>query len=428
MQATAGSATAPRSTSGRCPRPPVRGRRGADDLCRRRADADVRHLRRRARHISAADGSGAHATSAGNGAAQNRARLRSRSSHWAHGYSSARTSRPVRRRTSRAAAASWSPDLPAVERRRATASPSIADMTDQPGDLDFVMRQIAGGAAGDAIAYDQRHAARHGRTVGSGVTPRAHRCVSSRRGASGTVSRRAGAHLGVLLLRQGHVRRLAADADHQRRLGHAGAHPDGPERAFESAGPADRVALAARRQPPRLHRHQRHRICRNADAGIGCGAIGVGSSIAASGIGPLCRRCCRKASARRRSMRRPASARASRRFRRRWRPRASSDHAPQRSRTSTPRLRGDREGVAGSRASSRSRRATSAPRCGAEPTRAGATRDAASAAGLQSEGSGASGRHATPSHAAASSDTRGTAPDSARRGRGVGRTREAPPA
>ena len=162
---------------------------------------------------------------------------------------------------------------------------SISDMTNQPGDLDFVMRQVKGGAAGDALAaaIDDTRRGIAGLSLGGGTVligayhPTWHMENVSAAMALAPAScffgeGLYGGSLPMLI--------LSGDADMLVPLA------DGPERALRFAdAPIELVTLHGGNHVGFIGIEGKDG--RNADATVGCPVIGAGGSVAASGIGPL---------------------------------------------------------------------------------------------------------------------------------------------
>ena len=204
---------------------------------------------------------------------------------WAHGFSSANfEGQFVGAHLASHGYVVVAPTFP-LSNGGAPAGPSIADMTNQPGDLDFVMRQIAGGAAGDAIAaaIDDTRRGMGGLSLGGGtVLIGAYHPTWRIGNVSAALALAPASCFFGKGMYDGSLPMLIISGDSDMLV----LIPDGPERAFESAGPP--IELLTLRGGNHLgFIGIESTDGRNADAGIGCGAIGVGGSIAAGGIGPL---------------------------------------------------------------------------------------------------------------------------------------------
>jgi dienelactone hydrolase len=164
---------------------------------------------------------------------------------------------------------------------------TIADTTSQPGDLDFVMRRVAAGAAGDALAsaIDDTRRGVAGFSLGGGTvllaayhpTWRIENLAAAVAVAPASCFFGEGVYDGSLP-----VLIVAGDADMLVPL--AG----GPERAFRWAdAPIDLVTLRGATHFGFIGVDGTDG--RSADALVGCASIGTGGSGAAAGIGPLAR-------------------------------------------------------------------------------------------------------------------------------------------
>lgn len=205
---------------------------------------------------------------------------------WAHGFSSANfEGQFVGAHLASHGYVVVAPTFP-LSNGGAPAGPSIADMTNQPGDLDFVMREIAGGAAGDAIAaaIDDTRRGIGGLSLGGGtVLIGAYHPTWRMENVSAAMALApASCFFGEGLYGDGSLPMLIVTGDSDMLV----LLEDGPGRAFRWADePIQLLTLHGGNHVGFLGIEGNDG--RNADAGIGCGAIGVGGSIAASGIGPL---------------------------------------------------------------------------------------------------------------------------------------------
>lgn len=205
---------------------------------------------------------------------------------WAHGFSSANfEGQFVGAHLASHGYVVVAPTFP-LSNGGAPAGPSIADMTNQPADLDFVMRQVSGGAAGEAIAaaIDDTRRGIAGLSLGGGtVLIGAYHPMWRIGNVSAAMALApASCFFGEGLYGDGSVPMLilSGDADMLVLL------PDGPGRAFDSADPPIQLLT--------LHGGNHvgflgieGRDGHNADTIVGCPQIGAGGSIAASGIGAL---------------------------------------------------------------------------------------------------------------------------------------------
>jgi dienelactone hydrolase len=168
----------------------------------------------------------------------------------------------------------------------APGGPTIADMTNQPADLDFVMRQVAAGAAGDALAaaIDDTRRGIGGLSLGGGtVLIGAYHPTWRMENVSAAMALApASCFFGSGLYHDGSLPMLIISGDADMLVSLAG----GPGRAFQWAdAPIELITLHGGNHVGFLGIEGKDG--HNADAGIGCAAIGVGGSVAASGIGAL---------------------------------------------------------------------------------------------------------------------------------------------
>lgn len=168
----------------------------------------------------------------------------------------------------------------------APGGPTIADMTNQPGDLDFVMRQVAAGAAGDALAaaIDDTRRGIGGLSLGGGTVLIAayHPTWRMENVSAAMALAPASCFFGSGLYGDGSLPMLIVSGDADMLVSLAG----GPGRAFQWAdAPIELITLHGGNHVGFLGIEGKDG--HNADAGIGCAAIGAGGSIAASGIGTL---------------------------------------------------------------------------------------------------------------------------------------------
>ena len=204
---------------------------------------------------------------------------------WAHGFSSANfEGQYVGAHLASHGYVVVAPTFP-LSNGGAPAGPSIADMTNQPGDLDFVMREIAGGAAGDALAaaIDDTRRGIAGLSLGGGTVLIGAYHPTWRIGnvSAAMALAPASCFFGEGLY-EGSVPMLIVTGDADMLVSLAG----GPGRAFQWAdAPIELVTLHGGNHVGFLGIEGQNG--RNADAAIGCPAIGVGGSVAASGIGTL---------------------------------------------------------------------------------------------------------------------------------------------
>jgi len=204
---------------------------------------------------------------------------------WAHGFSSGNFEGEfVGRHLASHGYVVVGPTFP-LSNGGAPGGPTIADMTNQPGDLDFVMQRVGAGAAGDelAAAIDDTRRGIAGLSLGGGTVligayhPTWHIENVSAAMALAPASCFFGAGLYARSLP---TLILAGDADMLVPL------EGGPGQAFASASAPVRLVT--------LHGGNHVGFIgidgssgRNADATVGCPVIGAGGSTAAAGIGPL---------------------------------------------------------------------------------------------------------------------------------------------
>jgi dienelactone hydrolase len=167
----------------------------------------------------------------------------------------------------------------------APGGPTIADMTNQPADLDFVLRRVAAGAAGDAIAaaIDDTRRGIAGLSLGGGtVLIGAYHPTWHIENVSAAMALAPASCFFGSGLYAGSVPMLIVTGDADMLVPLEG----GPARAFQWAGaPIELVALHGGNHVGFLGIAGQGG--RNPDATVGCPVIGSGGSIAASGIGTL---------------------------------------------------------------------------------------------------------------------------------------------
>lgn len=168
----------------------------------------------------------------------------------------------------------------------APAGPTIADMTNQPGDLDFVMREVASGAAGDALAaaIDDTRRGIAGLSLGGGTVliGSYHPTWRIENVAAAMALAPASCFFGSGLYGDTSLPMLIVTGDADMLVPLEG----GPGRAFEVAeAPIELLTLHGGNHVGFIGFASSDGG--NADATVGCPVIGAGGSIAASGIGPL---------------------------------------------------------------------------------------------------------------------------------------------
>ena len=205
---------------------------------------------------------------------------------WAHGFSSANfEGQFVGAHLASHGYVVVGPTFP-LSNGAAPGGPTIADMTNQPADLDFVMREIAAGAAGDALAaaVDDTRRGIAGLSLGGGTVLIGAYHPTWRIGnvSAAMALAPASCFFGEGLYGGGSLPMLIITGDADMLVSLAG----GPGRAFQWAdAPIELVTLHGGNHVGFLGIEGQNG--RNADAAIGCPAIGVGGSVAASGIGTL---------------------------------------------------------------------------------------------------------------------------------------------
>jgi dienelactone hydrolase len=205
---------------------------------------------------------------------------------WAHGYSSANFEIEfVGRHLASHGYVVVAPTFP-LSNGGAPGGPTIADMTNQPGDVDFVMRQVQDGAAGAALAaaVDSGRRGIAGLSLGGGTVLIAayHPKWRIEDIAAAVALAPASCFFGAdLYARSLPTVILSGDADMLVRTA------SGPLQAFQDApAPSTLVTLSGGNHvgfigidaPPGSA---------NADATVGCPVIGAGGSLAASGFATL---------------------------------------------------------------------------------------------------------------------------------------------
>lgn len=205
---------------------------------------------------------------------------------WAHGFSSANfEGQFVGAHLASHGYVVVAPTFP-LSNGGAPGGPSIADMTNQPADLDFVMRQIAGGAAGDALAaaIDDTRRGIAGLSLGGGTVLLAayHPTWHIENVSAAMALAPASCFFGEGVYGDGSLPMLIVSGDSDMLV----LLDDGPGRAFRWAdAPIELLTLHGGNHVGFLGIEGRDG--HNADTIVGCPAIGSGGSIAASGIGPL---------------------------------------------------------------------------------------------------------------------------------------------